>query len=99
MPAERLRAVFSDGCSFAAGLATALVQVVLVRELFGVLEGHEVSVALSLAVWVAGIAFGALGGARLAARARVDAGHLVLAAAVLAAAAFGGLALLRDARA
>ena len=99
MPAERLRAVLSDGCSFAAGLAAALVQVVLVRELFGVLEGHEISVALSLAVWVAGIACGALAGARLAARARVDAGHLVLAAAVLAAAAFGGLALLRDARA
>ncbi|MBN1774339.1 MAG: hypothetical protein JXB32_23970 [Deltaproteobacteria bacterium] len=99
MRSGRLRVVLSDGCSFTAGLATALVQVVLVRELFGVLEGHEVSVALSLAVWVAGIAFGALAGARLAARARIDAGHLVLVAALLAGAAFGGLALLRDARA
>lgn len=98
MRAVRLQTVVSDGCSFTAGLATALVQVVLVRELFGVLEGHEVSVALSLAVWVVGIALGALVGARLAARARIDAGHLVLAAALLAAAAFGGLAVLRDAR-
>jgi len=71
MRSARLPAVLSDACSFTAGLATALVQVVLVRELFGVLEGHEVSVALSLAVWVAGIACGALAGARLAARARI----------------------------
>jgi spermidine synthase len=99
MRSARLQAVVSDGCSFTAGLATALVQVVLVRELFGVLEGHEVSVALSLAVWVAGIAGGSLLGARLAARARIDAGRLVLLAALLAVAAFVGLALLRDARA
>jgi len=59
MYSDRLRVVLSDGCSFTAGLATALVQVVLMRELFGVLEGHEVSVALSLAVWVVGIACGA----------------------------------------
>ena len=52
--------VASDACSFAAGLAAAIAQIVLVRELFAVLEGHEVSVALSLGLWVAGIAFGAL---------------------------------------
>jgi spermidine synthase len=90
--------VASDACSFTAGCATALVQVTLVRELFGALEGHEVSIALSLAVWVAGIAFGALAAGRLASGRRVDTGHLVFAAALLALAAFGGLALLRDGR-
>jgi spermidine synthase len=91
--------VASDACSFTAGLAAAMAQVVLVRELFGALEGHEVSVALSLALWVLGIACGALAGGRISRERRLDTGHLVAAAALLALAAFGGLALLRDARA
>ncbi|MBI5502584.1 MAG: hypothetical protein HY907_20230 [Deltaproteobacteria bacterium] len=91
--------VASDACSFTAGTAAAIAQVVLVRELFGALEGHEVSVALSLGMWVAGIAAGALAGGRAVRGRTIDAGHLVAALALLAVAALGGLALLRDARA
>ncbi|MBI5487344.1 MAG: hypothetical protein HY905_08430 [Deltaproteobacteria bacterium] len=91
--------VASDACSFTAGTAAALAQVVLVRELFGALEGHEVSVALSLGVWVAGLAAGALAGGRAVRGRDIDAGHLVAALALLAVAALAGLALLRDARA
>lgn len=88
----------SDAAAFLVGVFSAVVQVVLVRELFGALEGHEVSVAASVAAWVGAVAAGAGLGGWIAGRRRPDAGHLLLLVALLLAAAWGGVALLRDAR-
>lgn len=94
---NRAPILLSDICSFATGIAVALAQVAIVRELFGALEGHEVSVALSLAVWLGGIGAGAGLGGLLARRGGIDAGHLLAAVAALAVAAAAGIALARDA--
>lgn len=66
-PVAKIRDILSTekGIIFAVGAVTAVVQTLLVREVFAVVSGNELVIGVMLAVWLAATAAGSVLGGRI----------------------------------